>query len=230
MLRSPPATSTFPLFSNVAVCESRALVILPVNTKSMQVTTTLVTLALATVPLAPAVTPQVCAGLEGCENTVTLKVLPLAMAVVNVKLPLPCADRQVVAAIVLQHKSRAGETRDRAADGVGICGAGDHHARDIGAGDRSARTGGYPAGLRRVGRLRKYRDAKSAAAGDGRGEREVSVCADRQVVAAIVLQHKPRARKTRDRAADGVAICVSTARIIASSSGASGQSDAQNQS
>ena len=38
----------------------------------MHVTTTLVTFALATVPLPPAVTPQVCAGLEGCENTVTL--------------------------------------------------------------------------------------------------------------------------------------------------------------
>lgn len=41
-------------------------------------------------------------------------------------------------------------------------------------------------------------------AGDGRGEHEASVSADRKVVAAIVLQHKPRARKTRDRAANGV--------------------------
>ena len=40
--------------------------------------------------------------------------------------------------------------------------------------------------------------------GDCRGEREASVCADGQVVAGIVLQHKPSAQKTRDGAADSI--------------------------
>ncbi len=38
---------------------------------------------MVTVPK-PLVTPQVCAGPEGCVRTVTLYVLPLAMAVENV--------------------------------------------------------------------------------------------------------------------------------------------------
>ena len=169
----------------------------------VQVTTTLVTLALRPFRCPPLVTAQVCAGLEGC-----VKYRDVISATAGdgrgEREASVCADRQVVAAVVLQHKPSARKTRDRAANRVGNCGggAGDHHARDIGAG-RSAATC-HHAGLRRVGRLRRYRDVKSAAAGDGRGEREASVCADRQVVAAIVLQHKPRARKTRDRAANGV--------------------------
>ena len=160
------------------------------------------TLALATVPLPPAVTTQVCAGIGRLRKYRDVKSAAAGDGRGEREASV-CADRQVVAAIVLQHKSRAGETRDRAADGVGICGAGDLNTRDIRAGRSAAIC--HHAGLRRVGRLRKYRDVKSAAAGDGRGEREAGcTCADGQVVADIVLQHQPRARKARDRAADGV--------------------------
>src|ERR1039457_5407781 len=78
----------------------------------------------------------------------------------------------------------------------------DLDSRDIGAGRSAAIC--HPASLRRVGRLRKNCDHISATAGDGRGEREASVRADRQVVAAIVLQHQAGAGETRDRASDGV--------------------------
>src|SRR6266852_3479997 len=88
----------------------------------------------------------------------------------------------------------------------GICGTGNLNVRDIRAANLSA-PAAYFAKLRGTGWLRKNCDVITAATGDGRGECKTPVCADRQVVAAIVLQHKPRSRKTRDRAADGVAIC-----------------------
>src|ERR1035441_9381916 len=83
-----------PFVSNTKPLPDRPEIVPPmVYLPVVHETATLVTLALATVPLPPAVTPQVCAGLECCENTVTLKVPPLAMAVVNVKLPFALTDR-----------------------------------------------------------------------------------------------------------------------------------------
>src|ERR1035438_3993802 len=63
--------------------------------------------------------------------------------------------------------------------------ANDLNVRDIRAGGSAAIRNG--AGL--IGRLRFNRDVISATTGDGCGELEAAGCADRQVVAAIVLQH-----------------------------------------
>src|ERR1039458_4439148 len=74
-----------------------------------------------------------------------------------------------------------------------------YNVRDIRAGGSAAIRN--RAGL--VGRLRLNRDVISATTGDGCGELEPAGCADRQVVAAIVLQHH-RARESRDHATDRV--------------------------
>src|ERR1035437_5237746 len=115
-----------------------------------------------------------------------------------------CVHGQTVGAVVLQDKPRAGEPRDRAADGVGGdgCGAGDLNIRDVRAGGPTSIR--HLAGLRRAGGLRLNRNRRSAAASNGSSENEGSICADREAVSAVVLQDKPRAGESRDRAADGV--------------------------
>src|SRR5208282_4899908 len=71
------------------------------------------------------------------------------------------------------------------------CTASDLNIRDIGSGDSTPVR--HQAGLRRAGGLGENRNRIDATTGDGCGEREGSVGAHRQVVAAVVLQHKPRA-------------------------------------
>ena len=128
-LSNPPATSTFPLFNNVAVCSSRALACYPSNInppepEPMQVTTTLVTLALATVPLPPAVTPQVCAGWKAAKIRDVIS-CSAGDGRSEREVRCPCADGRLLPPLSCKTKSAAGKARERAADGVGICGAGD---------------------------------------------------------------------------------------------------------
>ncbi len=58
----------------------------------VQLTATVVTLALATVPL-PLATTQVCAGPVGCASTVTAYALPVAIGVEKVNEPLAVTAR-----------------------------------------------------------------------------------------------------------------------------------------
>ena len=95
---------------------SRPLTVPPiVNVLIAQVTATLRTSPLPTVPVAFAIV-HVCDGLTGCVRTVTCVSAAARLLVVwNVKLAVR-RDREIVAAVLLQHQPRRLQAADRAAD------------------------------------------------------------------------------------------------------------------
>ena len=127
------------------------------------------------------------AGQRGCESEWTIG-----------------ADRAVVSAIVLQHESTVGQTRNVARYRVSIGYAAHLHVGDVGT-RHSAAAAGHGAEL--TGGLDEDRDVVWIAGGDGgiEGKRAGRARgAEREVIAAVVPQDKAAAGQARDGAADGV--------------------------
>ena len=83
---SPTGRLLAPLFCKISPAPVRPVIVPPtVKVDVVQFTRMPVILAVAVPP--PPVTTQVCVGLAGCENAVTLKELPLGMGVGKVKIP-----------------------------------------------------------------------------------------------------------------------------------------------
>ncbi len=114
------------------------------------------------------------------------------------------ADRKIVATVLLQHEAAAGEPTDVATDRIGRGRRAGHlHAGHIGScNDATAVRNG--ARLQRAARLSRDGDRVRRAIAQRRGEREAAVRRERQVVAAVLLQHQTAADQATERAADRI--------------------------